>query len=484
MAVIKKEQYVERLRSQKPLVYLEGERVSNVADHPLFQYGINSLAVTYDAAGDPSFGDLGTVWSPLVNETINRWNHIQTGPEEALAKTRLARKMGELLCSCHYRCLTTDCLNAAWATSFEIDRHCGTDYHRRVVAIVEEAQKKDLIIGGGIVDPKGDRRYRPAEQPDPDMYLRVVERREDGIVVRGAKAHSTASAYTNMLCVFPSRPLQKDEADYAVGFFTPVDAEGIVFICKRPPVPDGHREIENPLSSRFGQLECFTVFNDVFVPWERVFMCGEYEYAVHMLGIFNAFHTWHKCGCRAASMDLSIGALSLVTEYNGTSGAPHIKDYLSEMIMNTEMVYSCALAAAVEGFKHDSGVYVPKRIFGNAGKVFAARKLGEDRYFMQEAAGGLVITISSEKDYRNPETSAFLEKYLKTMPEVPTENRMRAINLIEDLTASRYAGWYHAMCISGGATPQLLKERIYYDYDRQGSKERAMKAIGLEGQLK
>ncbi|MCS5695053.1 4-hydroxyphenylacetate 3-hydroxylase N-terminal domain-containing protein [Desulfofundulus thermocisternus] len=477
MAIRTRQEYLASLKRQKPRVFLAGEEVEDICTHGRFLPGLNSVSITYEAAHDPLFADLSNLFSPLTGEPITRWTHIQKDEKDALVKTRLMRRLGEKLCACHYRCLTSDCLNAAWVTSFEIDRRYNTDYHRRVQNIVRRVQEEDLVIGGAIVDPKGDRRYRPAEQPDPDMYLHVVEKRADGIVVKGAKAHSTAAPYTNMLCVFPCRPMMADEKEFAVAFFTPVDAPGITYICKEPPSPGEHRVLENPISSRFGQLETFIVFDHVFVPWENVFLCGEVEFSGLMLSVFNSFHTWHKCACRAASMDTAIGALSLIADYNGTAQAPHIRGYLTDMILSAELVYAAALAAAVDGHTHESGVYIHRRIYGNAGKVFAAMKLGEERYFLQEAAGGVVTTLGSEKDYFHPVTGPYLEKYLCTRDDVAVVDRVKAIKLVEDLVASPFAGWYHGMCISGGATSQTLRERVLADYNLQGVRERALRAI-------
>jgi len=357
MAVRTREEYIESLRKQKPKVYMEGEKIENIVDHPAFRVGINSAAVSYDVANDPKYRDLARVKSPIINEEISRWTHLMQDEQDAVTKTRLMKAMGDYVCPCHYRCITSDVLHAAWAASYEIDKNHNTSYHRNVIEIVREAQKNDWIIGGGLISPKGDRSKGPGQQADPDMYLHVVEKRADGIVVRGAKAHSTAAPYTNMLCVIEIELLE----DYYVGFFTPVDAEGVTFICRAPHAPTEPKEMENPLSSRFGgHVESMIVFDDVFVPWERVFMCGELESVVTYGPILGASHMWHKCMCRWANIDLSIGATALIADYNGVGNAPNIVDSLTEMAMGAEILRSCAMAAAVEGWKHDSGVYTPR----------------------------------------------------------------------------------------------------------------------------
>jgi 4-hydroxybutyryl-CoA dehydratase/vinylacetyl-CoA-Delta-isomerase len=477
MGIRTREEYIESLKKQRPNIYMDGEKIEDMVDHPAFQVGLNSAAVTFDQANDPAYRDLARVWSPIVDEEISRWTHLMQDERDALAKVELMKALGDLLCPCYYRCMTSDLLQSAWAVSFEIDGNHNTSYHQNVVEIVKQAQRNDWIIGGGIVSPKGDRSKGPSEQADPDMYLHVVEKRADGIVVRGAKAHGTAAPYTDMLCIAEMQFLP----DYCVGFFTPVDTEGITYICKAAHAPSEAKEMDNPLSSKFGgHVEAMIVFDDVLVPWERVFMCGECESILTFGPMLAASHLWHKCMCRWANMDLSIGATALIADYNSVEGAPHVQDHMNEMAMDAEMVYSCAVAAAVEGWKHDSGVYCPKMAPVAAGKVYSARKLGENRYYMQDAAGGLVATMASEKDYRSPIVGKYLEKYYRGREGVPTENRVRAFKLIEDMTASEFAGWYHVMCITGGGAVQTFKGLAGMECDFERCKSKARLAAGIE----
>lgn len=480
MAVRTREEYIESLRKQKPKVYMAGEEVESVVDHPAFKVGINDAAVTYEVAHDPEYRELSTVMSPLINEEISLWTHMPQDAQDTITKVRLMKALGEYLCHCCYRCITTDCLSAAWAVSYDVDQKYNTDYHQRVIEIVKDAQRNDWIIGGLGQDAKGDRSLSPSQQADPDVFVHVVERRKDGIVVKGAKINGTASAYTNMLQVLPSVIPKESEKDYAVGFFTPVDTEGITLICRPPATPPEPKDIENPYSSKHGgHVESLVVFDNVFVPWERVYMCGEYEFVPLLRSVSFAGHVMHKCMCRWSGIDLAIGAAALVADYNGLQGAPNIQDYLAEMMVNAEIVQSCALAGALEGWKHGSGVYVPNVGPGASGKLHASRSLGQERFFMQDAAGGLVATMASEKDYKNPATKKFLEKYYQRRQGVPTKHVMRAFRLVEDLTASHFAGWYHGMCITGGGPPRAQKFSVMANYHLENSKKKATRAAGI-----
>lgn len=481
MAVLTSKDYVERLKKQKVNAYMAGEKIGNIVDDPRIKVGINAISTTFDAANDSKHRDLVTLESPLINEKINRWNHILENEQDAISKAKAMRQVGgDYSCPCLYRCIGNDLINTAWAVSYDIDKKYGTSYHQNVTEIAKEIQRKDLVIGGTIVDPKGDRALRPSQQPDPDVYLHLVEKRKDGIIVRGGKAHSTAALYTDMLCAAPSYPLRENEKEFAIGFFCPLDAEGITFMCRPATVPAEPTELENPIGKRYGHAEIFVIYDDVFIPWEKVFMCGEYEFSVFLINAFTGYHMLSKCGCRSASMELDIGATALIAEANGAGKASHINNYINEMIMNTEMVYACAMAAAVNGQRHESGVFIPDLVPTSAGKAFAAKKLGEHRYFMQDSAGGLVQTMVTEKELLSPETGKMMEKYYKSKEGISTETRVRAFKLIEDLTSSPLAGWYHAMCISGGGGPQMLKQGIRANYDIERLKERAKKAAGID----
>ncbi len=477
MGISTREQYLDRVRQRRPNVYMGGEKIENIVDHPAFQVGLNSAAITYDQANHPDYRNLARVYSPLVEEEVSRWTYLMQNDQDARAKVKLNKALGDFLCPCHYRCLTGDLLHAAWAASYDIDKAHGTHYHQNVQEIVKKVQRNDWIIGGGLVSPKGDRSKGATNQTDPDMFLHVVEKREDGIVVRGAKAHGTAAPYTDILCVVEMEFIP----EYYVGFFTPVDAEGITYICRAPHAPAEPKELDNPLSSRYGgHVEAMIVFDDVFVPWENVFMCGEVESIVTFGPILLASHLFHKCLCRWVNIDLSIGATALIADYNGVASAPHILDELSEMAMDAEIVNACAVTSAVEGSKHESGIYYPKMAPVATGKVYAARKLGEHRYAMQDTAGGLVGTMASEKDFRNPITGKYLEKYYQGREGVPTEDRVRAFKLIEDLTASEFAGWYHVMCITGGSPSKILKDMVAMECNYERCKAKARLAARIE----
>ena len=477
MAVRTGDQYRESLKQLKPHVYCAGERVTHVTDHPLFRTGINQTAEGYDFAHDPAQEHRMTLVSPLIGEAISRLTHMQRDTKDAVTKLEVVRSFVQ-----KHVCMNCGQVNGPcglWATTYETDQKHQTQYHGRFVDFIKYVQKNDLRTSGVFMDPKGDRSRSPTEQADPDLYLHIVERRKNGIVVRGARVSITGAPYRHELIVIPSRALREAERDYAVSFAIPVDTPGVKFIARPTPSPQDQGEMDNPVSSRYGDVECITVFEDVFVPWERVFMCGEWEFAGRQVHFYGSLHRQCKCACMAARFDLLTGAGALIAEYNGLERVGHIREKLTELMTVAEIAYGCGLGAAVDGYQHPSGVWIPNGLTANAGLYYARSRYGEAMGLLQDVAGGLVVTMPTEKDYLNPETRPYMEKYLKGKADIPTEHRIRAFKLIEDLTASRLAGWLLGSSVCSGGTLQTHRVEVVRRYDLEARKKAAQALAGI-----
>jgi 4-hydroxybutyryl-CoA dehydratase/vinylacetyl-CoA-Delta-isomerase len=478
LAVKTREQYLESIRGQHPEVYMLGEQMENIADNRMFFTGLNAVSAVYEAAHDPRLAGIATLESPLIGEPINRFTHLPQSADDIIAKIRAMRE----LCGrhvCIYRCMTIDLASAIWATTYDIDAKYDSNYHTRFVNYLKEIQRNDWAVSGVVTDVKGDRNLRPSAQQDPDMYLRIVERRSDGIVVRGAKANITAAPYSNAMLVMPTRDIKDNEKDYAVAFGCPVDAPGITIISRPSDIGREPREMDKPLGQRYGHIESIVVFDDVFVPWENVFLCGETEFAAAMVMAFANIHRTSKCGCKAGQVDMMVGAAALAADYNGVERAAHIQDKLSDMIMTAEVAYSCGITAAVEGKKHPSGVFIPRYLQANVGKYVAATKVGEDYVLLHDIGGGLVATMPSEKDYRHPKAGKYMEKYLKGRDGVPTEHRVRALKLCEDISASAFGGWMMGISLNGAGSPMAEKIEVLRQYDVKRRKAVAKEQAGI-----
>ena len=381
-------------------------------------------------------------------------------------------------CCCIQRCMAVDALNALSIVTYEIDKKRKTNY-RNFTNYLEYFQKNDIAATCAMTDVKGDRSLRPSEQADPDLYLRVVEKTEDGIVVRGAKCHTTAAVPSNEIIVMPTRGSREQDEDYAVAFTVPVDVKGLKFVA-RSTVPQEKREIDAPFRSRWGVTEAVTIFDDVFVPWNRVLMCGEWEFAGQAAELFAVYHRHSYCGCKPGVSDVLMGIAALLAEYNNIEDASHIRGKLTDMACTAEEIYACGIAGSVRGKSMGLGTCAPDMTLVNVGKYVAGTHIYDEIGRVHDIAGGFAITCPSEKDYFNPELKPYLEKYLKGRADVPTEDRLRAFKLAEDLTAHGFAGWLMVASCHGGGSPEAQRITIYRGYDYEKRKNIAKCLAGIK----
>ncbi len=471
-------EYIESIRSMNMNIYMFGEKVENPVDNPILRPSLNSVRMTYDLAQMPEYQDLMTVISPFTGERINRFTHIHQSTEDLKNKVKMQRLMGQKTAACFQRCVGMDAFNAVYSTTFDCDAVHGTHYHENFLKFLKYAQENDLTTDGAMTDPKGDRGKAPHAQDDPDMFLHIVERREDGIVVRGAKAHQTGICNSQEVIVMPTQAMGEDDADYAVAFAVPVDAEGITMIigrqsCDTRKLEGAAMDTGNP---EFGGVEALVVFDDVFVPNDRIFLCGEFEFAGVLVERFAGYHRQSYGGCKVGVGDVLIGAAALAADYNGAQKASHIKDKLIEMQHLNETLYACGIACSTEGRPTASGNYLIDLLLANVCKQNVTRFPYEIARLAEDIAGGLMVTAPSEKDFRSEVTGPLVEKYLQGVSSVSTENRLRILRLIENLTLGTAAVGYRTESMHGAGSPQAQRIMI----SRQGNlamKKELAKAI-------
>jgi len=472
-------EYLQSLRRLKPTLYFMGRRIESVADEPMLRPHVQAAALTYELAHDPRYRELLTATSHLTGERINRFTHIHQGPEDLVKKVEMMRLLGQKTGSCFQRCVGLDALNSLYIVTYEIDQKLGTEYHRRFVEYLKRVQKEDLMCTGSVTDVKGDRSLRPHEQPDPDLYVRVVERREDGIVVRGAKAHQTGASNSHEVVVLPTRAMGPEDRDYAVAFSVPVDAPGLIQVLGRQTNDtrrlEGEIDCGNPKYGIVGG-ETLMIFNDVFVPWERVFMCGEHEFAGRLVEVFATFHRQNYGGCKVGVADVLIGASALLAEYSGIAGSSHVEDKLTEMIHLAETCWCCSLACSYRGLRTPSGAYWPDPLLANVVKLNITRLPFEWSRLAQDLAGGLITTAPSERDLRSPEVGRLVEKYLARKEGVPAEHILRLFRLVENLSV----GGGLPECMHGAGSPQAQKIVIRRRGGVEEKKRLAKIIAGLE----
>jgi 4-hydroxybutyryl-CoA dehydratase/vinylacetyl-CoA-Delta-isomerase len=482
MALMTGEQYVESMRKLNLQVYMFGEKIDNPVDHPILRPSLNSVKMTYDLAQDPQYEDLMTVVSPFTGERVNRFTHIHQSTTDLMNKVKMQRLLGQKTAACFQRCVGMDAFNATFSTTYEIDQKYGTKYHENFKKFITYCQKEDLTVDGAMTDPKGDRGLAPHAQDDPDMYLHVVERRPDGIVVRGAKAHQTGIVNSQEVIVMPTIAMGPDDKDYAVAFAVPTDSEGILMIIGRQSCDT--RKLENTTidvgNSEFGGVEALVVFNDVFVPNDRIFLNGETEFAGMLVERFAGYHRQSYGGCKVGVGDVLIGAAAVAADYNGVPKASHIKDKLIEMTHLNETLYCCGIACSAEGHPTASGNYIIDLLLANVCKQNVTRFPYEIARLAEDIAGGIFVTAPSEADFRSETVGQYVEKYLKGVKGVKVENRMRILRLIENLCLGTAAVGYRTESMHGAGSPQAQRIMISRQGNLEMKKQLAKKIAKVE----
>jgi 4-hydroxybutyryl-CoA dehydratase/vinylacetyl-CoA-Delta-isomerase len=475
MALMTPEQYVESLRKLNLKVYLFGELIENPVDHPIIRPSLNSVAKTYELAQMDEYKELMTAKSNLTGETVNRFCHLHQSTEDLKNKVKMQRLLGQKTAACFQRCVGMDAFNALYSTTYETDEKYGTTYHKNFIEYMKYVQTNDLTVDGAMTDPKGDRGLAPSEQQDPDLYLRIVERRKDGIIVRGAKAHQTGAVNSHEHLIMPTCSMREEDKDYAVAFSVPSDAPGVFMIYGRQSCDT--RKLENSSidvgNSTYGGHEALVVFDDVFVPNDRIFLCGEYDFAGMLVERFAGYHRQSYGGCKVGVGDVLIGAAALAADYNGVPKASHIKDKLIEMIHLNETLYSCGIACSTEGKKTKAGNYQIDLLLANICKQNVTRLPYEIARLAEDIAGGLMVTMPSEKDLNSPEIGKYVEKYLKGSSKVSTKNRMRVLRLIENMTLGTAAVGYRTESMHGAGSPQAQRIMISRQADLEQKKNLA-----------
>ncbi len=477
------QEYKDSIRAMKPVVYAFGERVDQVVDHPAFNPTLNSIALTYSMAKEAENETLMTVKSPFTGKKINRFLNICQSQEDLMKRCELSKFLTPFHGACvGARCVGTAALNALFATTYDIDKENGTDYHQRFLKFLEYVQKEDFTCSGMITDAKGDRSLSPDQQADPDVYLRVTEVRDDGIIVRGAKAHQSGAALAHFNLVAPTTSMKENEKQFAVAFAVPPNAKGMVHIAEAP-APNARRLFAND-EMDFGNFKygvhgsTLVVFNDVFVPKEWVFMCGEYEFAGDMAARFGTFQRLATSGCKSGHCDLTCGAAAVAADYNGCDKMSHIRDKIIEMSFQSALAFGTAIAAGYKAKATASGVYVPDDLLINAAKLQAVDAVWSASKLATEIVGGIICTAPSQKDFENSEIAKYVDKYFKGKADVSTENRVRIARLVEYLVGQ--GSIVPTESSHGGGPAAVQRLMIRQSNNLNYLKSRAIKMAGIK----
>jgi len=464
-------EYIESLRNLHPKIYYKGKRISDVTRHPATSPYVRSAAMTYALASKKEYRDLATATSHLTGHTISRFTHVHQNVEDLIKKVKLLRLLGQKTGTCFQRCVGFDGINAVYSVAYETDQKYGTDYLERFKKWLIYIQDENLMVVGAMTDPKGDRSKGPADQPDPDQYVHVVERRSDGVVIRGAKLHMTGAVNSHEILVMPTTAMDERSKDYAIVCAVPVDAPGVTMIFGRQTSDDrrDHRERIDTGKPSFGSVggEAVIAFEDVFIPNDRLFMNGETAFTGVLVYRFAAHHRANYGACKTGLMDVLIGAVSYLTQVQGTDKGSHVRDKITEMTHLAETLYSSSIACSAEGKPTPSGAYLVDTMLANVCKQNVTRFHFEVARLALDLAGGFIATLPSQYDLESEDVGHLVRKYFSGVEGTPTEERIKLARLIEAMTG----GTALVESMHGAGSPQAQRIMIY----REGDLEKKMK---------
>ena len=471
-------QYVESLKKRKPRIFYRGKRLETPYEHPALLPHVRTAAVTYDLAAGGEHDDIMTATSSLDGAKISRFTHLFWSVDDLLKKIAMLRLVGRETGTCFQRCVGLDGINAIWAMTFEVDQAKGTEYHPRFRKFLERLQQEDLMSAGAMTDPKGDRSLAPWQQADPDLYVRIVERRPDGIVIRGSKTHITGAANSHEILVMPTLGLPPEGSDYAVVCAVPIDAPGLTVVFGRQS-NDERKEEEGGFDcgTPFGVVggESTLIFENVFVPDERVFMAGEGEFAGALVERFSAWHRANYGGCKGGNADVLLGATALLAEIHGTIKNSIVRDKLTEIVHLVETNFAGAIGSSALAKRLPAGNWLVDPLLANTVKQNVTRFVYQVARLTHDIAGGILSTLPSDADFRNEEIGGLLEKYFAGKQGFSTADKRRLVRYIEGMTS--VASLVEAL--HGAGSPQAQRIVMLRQADIPEKTRQAKKVIGL-----
>ena len=479
MALRTTEEYVASLRDGRTVFY-KGERVPDVTTHPVIQIAIEHASIDYRMAEDLKWRDLATVRDEETGHLISRYYQLPRNSEELLKRsalieqaTRLGRTLVVLI-----KEIGTDALFALQILAKQMDEKLGTEYLERVRRYHAYCRDNDLALAVAQTDVKGDRSLPPSEQFDPDLYLHIVGEERGGIRVRGAKVHTSVSTNANEIIVLPTRALGEKDRNYAVSFAVPVNAKGLTLIA----APYGAARMDrfdHPISGQHRMMETLTVFDDVLVPWDRVFLKGEWQYAGALALTFVEFHRFTAISYKLPLVDLLVGCARLMAEYNGLEKVSHVREKMIHLIGYAETLRALAHHAARESRMVEPGIAVPNQMLVNIAKHHFASQYHQAVQWVQDISGGLVVTGPSGRDLDSPEIGPYVKKYLAGKRGVPGERRLQAFKMVRDLTASDFGGYQEVLAVHAEGSIEAEKLAIFRSYDSKGAYDYAKWVAGI-----
>ena len=469
------EQYKQSLRDGRS-VYYRGEKVADVTKHPIIGLAVEHACLDYRMAEDPKYRELAVIANN--GDPYSRYYHLPRNAEDL-------RKRSELIAASTREGATlvvlikeigTDALYALHIIGERMAAAGKAEYRERIHKYHQYCRDNDLAVAVAQTDVKGDRSLGPTAQEHPDYYVRVVEERPDGVIVRGAKVHTSVSTNTDEVIVLPTRAMRPEDKPYAIAFALPIDTPGLKLIAS-PHGGTVKDAFEHPISARHKMMETLTVFDDVFVPKERIFLNGEIEFAGLLALTFVRFHRFTAVSYKLPLMEMMAGAGYAIAEANGIIRAAHVRDKLTHLAAYHSTVRGLIEHAAAACTIED-GLAVPNTLLTNVAKYHFAHNYHQAVQIVQDLAGGLLVTAPAAEDLTSEATREYVLKYMGGAKGFDAEKRLRLLNLISDLTASDYGGYQEVLAVHAEGGFEAEKLQAYREYDFKTVADYARKVAG------
>jgi 4-hydroxybutyryl-CoA dehydratase/vinylacetyl-CoA-Delta-isomerase len=451
------EQYKESLRDGRR-VYIRGEKVGDITAHPTLGMSVETVAQGFALSNspDPEVRNLFTAPHPETGEPVNRYFITPRNSEDLVLRTKMIQRSIELTGGLPFgKDIGTDCLNAAFVVAGQMGKK---QYQENALNFLEYVRKNDLAMCGAVTCVKGDRSKEPSQQKHPDYYLHIVDRNQDGIVVKGAKIHITSAPAANEIIVVPTRQMRESEADYAVSFAVPANTKGITFICRAGRGNWTPHEFHPDHPPR-ELTEAMIVFDNVFVPRDRVFMCGEWQFSMLLAYTFATFHRFTAISYKVPSVEVMAGCAVAMAEYNGLGKVGHIRDKLADIAGYVETLRALTNAAAKDPVMYGD-IAVPNPLIANMAKLHFAGKYHEFVKLIQDICGGILATSPDRQDWENPDIHDYLEHYLGGSAKYSTEDRLKMIHAAQRMVCSHESAFHEVTTVHAEGSMAAQKMMI------------------------
>lgn len=470
-------EYRESLRDGRK-VWIDGKEVSDVTEHPAFGGMIDAMARMYDMQHEEAYRDALTY---VGKDGIRRgrFYKLPETREDLVMRRHMTLTVLNEICPImdRYGDETVSPLFVLHDFKEMLDSF-DPRYHTNVVNWLDKLQRTNMFLTSGNTDMKGDRSKQPYQQADPDHYLRVVEERADGIIVRGAK-YETGASYAHVAFVKPTvGNWVPENTDYAAAFIVPMNSPGLRHIC-RAPLHRNADPFDRPLSARFDEIDTLLVFDDVFIPWENVIFSRKPDmarWARHYLSRWAGQAFLLRTFAKA---DVLVGTALLVSEHTKTIVIPQLKERIAKLMVFREALNAFILASEAQAKQTEGGLWMPDQSIQNAGRVYASSNYNEAIHHLRDIIGGSQTIVPERRMMECEAIKGDIEKYFR-IGDVSAEDRIRVLNLATELTATNYGGRAQSYQIFAETPIFAQSMQLYDSYDLKSSVNKVARMVGLD----